>query len=156
MQAPDFSQSYNRYSYVWNNPLKYTDPDGEIIFTILAAIFCPPLLPIAIGADIFSIGNVATQAMQGNINNVGDFFKYYGQGALTGAALGATWYFSGPAGLAGMNGFLGITGSIINTSMTVYGIAQGGVGVLGMIGGAINDGWDGLGRAVNYFWAISI
>jgi len=38
--------------YCLNNPLIYTDPSGEIIFTVLAAIFCPPLLPVAIGADI--------------------------------------------------------------------------------------------------------
>lgn len=30
VQMPDFSQSFNRYSYCINNPLKYTDPDGEI------------------------------------------------------------------------------------------------------------------------------
>ena len=28
VQAPDYSQSYNGYSYCWNNPLKYTDPSG--------------------------------------------------------------------------------------------------------------------------------
>ncbi|KAF0234052.1 MAG: RHS repeat-associated core domain-containing [Prolixibacteraceae bacterium] len=27
---PSFSQSYNRYAYALNNPLKYTDPSGEI------------------------------------------------------------------------------------------------------------------------------
>jgi hypothetical protein len=31
VQAADFSQSYNRYSYCWNNPLKYTDPSGEFL-----------------------------------------------------------------------------------------------------------------------------
>lgn len=30
VQMPDFSQSFNRYSYCLNNPLKYVDPDGEI------------------------------------------------------------------------------------------------------------------------------
>jgi len=29
VQMPDFSQSYNRYSYCLNNPLIYVDPDGE-------------------------------------------------------------------------------------------------------------------------------
>jgi len=29
VQNSDFSQSYNRYSYAWNNPLRYTDPTGE-------------------------------------------------------------------------------------------------------------------------------
>jgi hypothetical protein len=28
VQAPEYTQSYNRYSYCWNNPLKYTDPTG--------------------------------------------------------------------------------------------------------------------------------
>ncbi|MCP5208466.1 MAG: RHS repeat-associated core domain-containing protein [Hahellaceae bacterium] len=28
IQAPHFSQSYNRYSYVWNNPLSMVDPSG--------------------------------------------------------------------------------------------------------------------------------
>ena len=28
VQAPLFSQSYNRYSYVWNNPLSMVDPSG--------------------------------------------------------------------------------------------------------------------------------
>jgi RHS repeat-associated protein len=30
VQAPEFSQSFNRYSYCVNNPLIYTDPSGEI------------------------------------------------------------------------------------------------------------------------------
>ena len=35
VQMPDFSQNYNRYSYCLNNPLVFTDPDGEFIFTAL-------------------------------------------------------------------------------------------------------------------------
>jgi RHS repeat-associated protein len=37
IQAPDFSQSFNRYSYCLNNPLVYTDPDGEWIIPALVA-----------------------------------------------------------------------------------------------------------------------
>ncbi|MDR1153694.1 MAG: hypothetical protein LBL04_03205 [Bacteroidales bacterium] len=38
VQDPEFSQSFNRYSYCWNNPLIYTDPTGEV-FGIDDAIF---------------------------------------------------------------------------------------------------------------------
>lgn len=31
IQAPDFTQNLNRYSYCFNNPLSYTDPDGNTI-----------------------------------------------------------------------------------------------------------------------------
>lgn len=31
IQDPLFSQSYNRYSYCWNNPLRYTDPSGDAV-----------------------------------------------------------------------------------------------------------------------------
>lgn len=34
VQAPSNPQNYNRYSYCLNNPLKYTDPDGELFGTI--------------------------------------------------------------------------------------------------------------------------
>lgn len=33
VQAPDFTQNFNRYSYALNNPLKYTDEDGEFFLT---------------------------------------------------------------------------------------------------------------------------
>jgi RHS repeat-associated protein len=38
IQAPTLSQNYNRYTYVLNNPLKYTDPSGHIIKKILGGI----------------------------------------------------------------------------------------------------------------------
>ena len=31
IQDPGNSQNYNRYSYCWNNPMKYTDPSGNFI-----------------------------------------------------------------------------------------------------------------------------
>jgi RHS repeat-associated protein len=35
---PANPQSLNRYSYVYNNPLKYTDPDGHFVFLALLAV----------------------------------------------------------------------------------------------------------------------
>jgi hypothetical protein len=42
VQEPDFTQSFNRYAYCWNNPLKFTDPDGELVW----------LAPVIVGALI--------------------------------------------------------------------------------------------------------
>lgn len=55
VQLPDFSQSYNRYSYCLNNPLKYTDPSGEL-FGIDDALIA------------FAFFNTATSMMKAAIN----------------------------------------------------------------------------------------
>ena len=73
VQMPDFSQSFNRYSYCLNNPLKYTDPSGEIVWWV-AAIVVGGTLNAAFNAD--------------NINNFGDFFKFFTVGAAASLASG--------------------------------------------------------------------
>ena len=73
VQLPDFSQSFNRYSYCLNNPLKYTDPSGEIVWWV-AAIVVGGTLNAAFNAD--------------NINNFGDFFKFFAVGTAAGLAGG--------------------------------------------------------------------
>jgi RHS repeat-associated protein len=75
IQAPDFSQNYNRYSYCWNNPLSYTDPDGEWVHIVVGA----------------AIGGVINLAM--NWNNIDSFWEgaaVFGIGAGAGAATAAT------------------------------------------------------------------
>jgi len=38
IQLPASPQNYNRFSYTLNNPLKYTDPDGEWVITVLTML----------------------------------------------------------------------------------------------------------------------
>ena len=35
IQAPNNLQSFNRYSYVWNNPLSFIDPSGYFLGKLL-------------------------------------------------------------------------------------------------------------------------
>ena len=115
VQAPDFSQNFNRYSYCLNNPLKYTDTDGKVALLLVAGL---------IGATM----NVA--ANWDNINGVGDFLKYATVGGVAGvggAAVGAY--------VAGAIGFSGIAGGAL------AGLASGTTsgGILGL-GNSIVDG----------------
>ena len=59
VQAPDDSQSFNRYSYCLNNPLKYTDPTGEFFTWFLGkggfsfGINLSPIgIPLGFGVNI--------------------------------------------------------------------------------------------------------
>ena len=93
VQAPDFPNNFNRYTYALNNPLIYTDPSGEFIFTILSAIFCPPLLPVAISADLGmwqggSIANGTMNPLKWDYSS-GKTWGYMAGGAAIGA--GASW-----------------------------------------------------------------
>ncbi|MFV0419283.1 MAG: hypothetical protein ACK5KT_11205 [Dysgonomonas sp.] len=111
--------------------LIYTDPDGEAWW----------LIPVIVAA-VFATGNTVAHAVKGDINNFWDGAKYFFQGAVTGFALGAAWQFA-PL-IPGI-------GYIIQKGMTWYAYGQVGVGVVGILGGAVNDGWDGLGRGTQLF-----
>ena len=70
VQSPENSQNFNRYAYCLNNPLKYTDPDGEFWHLVIGA---------AIGGTINLLTNL------NNIDNFGQGLAYFGIGALAGA-----------------------------------------------------------------------
>jgi RHS repeat-associated protein len=62
VQSPEFSQSFNRYSYCLNNPLRYTDPDGELLwlamllFTDVGYSIQKAISPVAVHIDL-RLGN---------------------------------------------------------------------------------------------------
>ena len=70
VQAPDFTQNFNRYSYALNNPLKYTDESGEVVVSAL-------LISIGVGAIV----NVAF-----NWKNIDNFVEGLTMAAVGGGA----------------------------------------------------------------------
>ncbi len=68
IQDPHNTQNYNRYGYVLNNPLKYTDPSGEEFLTAVAigvgvAVAAYILNAIAVEAPITFAGVMETSMM---------------------------------------------------------------------------------------------
>ncbi|ATC96931.1 RHS repeat-associated core domain-containing protein [Pseudoalteromonas tunicata] len=122
IQAPGNSQSYNRYSYVLNNPLSYTDPSGYFLKklwqtttgTVLRAIAKVPILN-----SIITVGLNFIPGCQGWCSAVYTAASTYAvTGNLTGALkAGAISYLSAQA-LQGVGGseYWGDAGSIQNVA----------------------------------------
>lgn len=122
VQAPDFSQSFNRYAYCLNNPLRYVDPSGEFVITTGVIIAAAAI----IGAGIGTYQGYKTAVSQGLTS--WDMAGKMVLGGLIGAASGAASAgvgvaVGGAVAAAGIGGFWGgcITG-----------------GVSGFVGGGIN------------------
>ena len=75
VQLPDFSQNFNRYSYCLNNPLKYTDPSGEL-FGIDDAI-------VGVGLAMLISGTANVVANWNDINGVWHGLSMFGVGAAS-------------------------------------------------------------------------
>ena len=96
VQAPDNTQSFNRYSYCLNNPLKYTDPSGNYAFI-------DDLIAAVVGGTV----NVCSNLIAGEVKDFWHGLSLFGVGAVAGEA---TLYGSPLAGAAVM----GIGNSVIN------------------------------------------
>jgi len=158
VQMPDFTQNYNRYSYAFNNPLRFTDPNGEEIVTAI-------LIGMAIAAAVHTAAHLLTHDLT---------FRDWDWGAFAGSVVaGAVGGAVAPAlAAAGIGGFVGgaITGAATGFSANLTtGIIHGdklgkivgsafkgaliGAAIGGVIGGidASIKGqrfWDGKGKVV--------
>ena len=122
VQLPDFSQNFNRYSYCLNNPLKYTDPEGESLI-LLAAI---------LGGWV-GMGQAMISSDKDGLGLVGDMFK----GLFVGAAASAAGAWAGGAAV----------GALFSQPASTFGgfVVQGAVG--GFAGGALGGFVGGAGGA---------
>lgn len=142
VQAPDFTQNFNRYSYALNNPLRYTDESGEFALTTM-------LIVGGIAAAVFGIGNLVAHAIRQDDLGHGNWAKYFFSGAIAGFAVGSLGYlgYAGLTALSGMAGFLGTAGKITLAGAKVMAGLNSLSAVTSVIGGAINQGWAGVANA---------
>lgn len=168
VQCPESSLGFNRYAYCMNNPLKYTDPDGEWAHLLIGAL---------VGGAV----NLGINAIQNNIHSVGEGIGYFAIGAFAGALSAgvgagissALWGGSFSAGFWGttaakvaMTSFetgsiigaaSGFTGSFVTCGGNAWmagdsfskGLGKGFLG--GLVGGAsgfvlggLSGGWDAV------------
>ncbi len=127
IQAPDNSQSFNRYAYCLNNPLKYTDPSGEFWH-------------LAIGAALGGITNLAFN--WNNCDGWQDYVSYFAIGAVAGG-LGAGVGTGVSSAIAGGGFAAGFTGaSTASATGFVAGATIGGAS--GFTGGFITGAGNSL------------
>lgn len=133
LQSPENWLNYNRYSYCLNNPLKYTDPSGELAWYVIPAI----------AAATFATTNLVAHAIRGDVNSIGDGFKYFAQGALAGFGWGCAYQFA-PG--------IPIIGKGLQDLMTAYVYSQVAIGALGVVGGGVSEGWNGVVNGMKIFY----
>jgi RHS repeat-associated protein len=109
VQDPSNTQNFNRYTYVWNNPLAYTDPSGYMSFRqvlSIAVLFIPipgvgPLVSAMIQG--FLSGVIGTGTLRGGIQGAFSAALFFGVGKLS-TSLGMAEASVGRALMHGMAG----------------------------------------------------
>jgi RHS repeat-associated protein len=157
VQDPYNTQNFNRYAYCINNPLKYTDPSGNI-FGIDDVIISAIIIGAMVGGGIYAINGLRTGTF-----TIEGFVKSSFIGALSGAVTGgiaqgfgsicnfstnATGFWSGAA-IGGSTGFVtGVASSAFNSLTSGGSIKLGQLLQDGLIGAAIGGAIQGIGGGI--------
>ncbi len=80
IQDPKNSQSFNRYSYVWNNPLRYTDPTGECATDDFLNFMCIPGMGSVNAFDALADLNAGTEAENDEPEEETSFAQLWSEG----------------------------------------------------------------------------
>jgi RHS repeat-associated protein len=167
IQDPYELQSHNRYSYVMNNPLFYTDPSGYSAWNRFRDNVLKPVVVIAVtyytgnvfGTSIWGvIGSGAAGGATGALLNGGNF-KQVLQGAAVGGLSSALFYGAGKIGtIKSLGGEYGIghyaAHAVAGCVSTVAGGGECGAGAASaVVGKAVTqftsgDHWNQFTRGV--------
>ncbi|MBO1363513.1 VCBS repeat-containing protein [Prevotella sp. A2931] len=125
VQLPDNSQSFNRYSYCLNNPLKYTDHSGEL-FGIDDAVFAFALFGVA--NSMMQAAYNGKNVLSAGLLSLAYSAATYGIGSLLGnvGGLGRELLRAGMHGLAG--GLYGLANNEKFGSSFLSGALSSGIG----------------------------
>jgi RHS repeat-associated protein len=134
VQSPGDPQTLNRYTYCLNNPLIYTDPEGNffIVATIIGAVVGGVSAAIQGGSFGDILKGIAIGAVSGTVGGIVGTpvaSMAYGLGAGT---VGAAAIGGAAGGMAGSATSAALTGGNIRQSMLIGGISGGIGGALGM------------------------
>ncbi|MBQ7194674.1 MAG: hypothetical protein IJS07_03460, partial [Bacteroidales bacterium] len=117
VQAPDFTQNLNRYSYALNNPLKYSDETGEFVFSLFLGPIGAIIDAACWGALIGGAGYTASIAFsKGGFDNWD--WKQFGKAAAVGAVSGVVTFGIGQ--MCGAIGSMGIEGELARAYLHGY------------------------------------
>ncbi len=118
IQDPYNTQNYNRYAYVMNNPLMYTDPSGEFWH-------------IVIGAVIGGVINWGVHGFRFDMQGLKAFGIGAGAGALGALTGGAAFAAAGGAAAGAGGALAGAAGSAVGAGVSSSFLSLGNHFVLG-------------------------
>ena len=152
VQMPDNSQNFNRYSYCLNNPLKYTDPSGELAWFV----------PVIAGAII---GAYAGASIQSGTAAFWNWKPNAWKGAIVGGIIGATIGYGVSSALASSGGITGLTTIVNNTEVVTKSagitssiLNSGSINIAynAITGGSWDSAWKaGIAGLATGTWAIT-